>query len=71
MQNSGLGNAVSPLTESFGADGLLEEPHYTRPADWRGWSVPEVLRSGDHVIVSRDVWEAGVRALSREATSRG
>lgn len=28
--------------------GLLEHPHYTRPADYRGWSVPDVLRSGDH-----------------------
>ena len=32
-----MGNAVSPVTESFGATGLLEEPHYTRPADFRGW----------------------------------
>ena len=38
-----MGNADSPLTESFGEHGLLEEPHYTRPADFRGWSVPEVL----------------------------
>ena len=43
-----MGNAESPLTESFGSTGLLEEPHYTRPADFRGWEVPEVLRSGDH-----------------------
>jgi tRNA (guanine37-N1)-methyltransferase len=36
--------------ESFSAalNGGLEYPHYTRPADFRGWSVPEILLSGDH-----------------------
>ena len=48
-----MGNSVSPLTESFGADGLLEEPHYTRPAEIRGWEVPQVLRSGDHGRIER------------------
>ena len=48
-----MGNADSPLTESFGARGLLEEPQYTRPADFRGWSVPDVLRSGDHARIER------------------
>src|ERR1700712_3838383 len=43
-----MGNSVSPVTESFGASGLLEEPQYTRPAEFRGWSAPPVLRSGDH-----------------------
>ena len=47
-----LGNEMSTADESF-ADGLLEYPHYTRPADFRGWSVPEVLRSGDHGRVDR------------------
>lgn len=47
-----MGNARSPLTESF-ATGLLEEPHYTRPADFRGWEVPGVLRSGDHATIDR------------------
>jgi tRNA (guanine37-N1)-methyltransferase len=42
-----LGNPESIESESF-RSGLLEEPHYTRPADFRGWSVPEVLLSGDH-----------------------
>ena len=32
---------------------LLEEPHYTRPAEFRGWAVPEVLRSGDHARIER------------------
>lgn len=48
-----MGNAQSPVTESFGADGLLEEPQYTRPAEFRGWEVPEVLRSGNHALIER------------------
>ncbi|MGZ8755942.1 MAG: tRNA (guanosine(37)-N1)-methyltransferase TrmD [Acidimicrobiia bacterium] len=48
-----LGNPESIGLESF-RDGLLEEPHYTRPAEFRGWRVPEVLLSGDHAKV--DVW---------------
>lgn len=42
-----LGNPESAGSESF-RHGLLEEPHYTRPAEFRGWSVPEVLLSGNH-----------------------
>ncbi len=42
-----LGNSASVDDESF-ADGLLEYPHYTRPADFRGTTVPDVLLSGDH-----------------------
>ena len=48
-----MGNVVSPVTESFGGDGLLEEPQYTRPADFRGWTVPDILRSGDHARIER------------------
>src|SRR3954453_2928603 len=48
-----MGNEVSPVTESFGESGLLEEPHYTRPADFRGWTVPDPLRSGDHARIER------------------
>lgn len=47
-----MGNAVSGEEESF-ADGLLEHPHYTRPASYRGWDVPDVLRSGDHARIAR------------------
>ena len=45
-----VGNPTSVETESF-RDGLLEEPQYTRPAEFRGWTVPDVLRSGDHARV--------------------
>jgi tRNA (guanine37-N1)-methyltransferase len=47
-----MGSEESSADESF-SDGLLEYPQYTRPADFRGWSVPEVLRSGDHARIAR------------------
>lgn len=53
LREGAMGNAVSPMTESFGAAGLLEEPQYTRPAEFRGWSIPDVLRSGDHARIER------------------
>ncbi len=53
LRDGAMGNAVSPITESFGATGLLEEPQYTRPADFRGWEIPDVLRSGDHARIER------------------
>ncbi len=62
-----MGNDSSALTESFGAHGLLEEPQYTRPADFRGWVVPEVLRSGDHAKVAR--WRLA-QALHRTVRER-
>ncbi len=62
-----MGNAESPVTESFGAAGLLEEPHYTRPAEFRGWQVPEVLRSGDHGLIAR--WRLA-QALHRTRRER-
>ena len=45
-----VGNPASTESESF-RDGLLEEPVYTRPADFRGWEVPEVLLSGNHGLI--------------------
>ena len=48
-----MGNAQSGTHESF-ENGLLEHPHYTRPAEWEGMSIPEVLTSGDHAKV--DAW---------------
>ncbi|MGV3465754.1 MAG: tRNA (guanosine(37)-N1)-methyltransferase TrmD [Heyndrickxia sp.] len=42
-----LGNDESPVLDSF-STGLLEHPHYTRPADFRGMKVPDILLSGDH-----------------------
>jgi len=62
-----MGNPDSPVTESFGPTGLLEEPHYTRPATYRGWDVPEILRSGDHGRVAR--WRHA-QALHRTLAAR-
>jgi tRNA (guanine37-N1)-methyltransferase len=61
-----MGNDASADDESF-ADGLLEYPHYTRPAELRGWSVPDVLRSGDHARVAR--WRRA-QALARTRDRR-
>jgi tRNA (guanine37-N1)-methyltransferase len=47
-----LGDEESPMHDSF-TDDLLEHPHYTRPADFRGWKVPEVLVSGHHESVEQ------------------
>jgi tRNA (guanine37-N1)-methyltransferase len=51
-----LGSEKSGLVESFSAEleGGLEYPHYTRPAEFRGWRVPDVLLSGDHAKI--DEW---------------
>lgn len=60
-----IGNPQSTESESF-RSGELEEPQYTRPADFRGWSVPDVLLSGDHAAIER--WRAQerrVRTLER------
>ena len=46
-----LGNAESAAAESF-EDQLLDFPHYTRPSDFRGWQVPEVLLSGHHAAIA-------------------
>ncbi len=61
-----LGNDQSALDESF-TDGLLEYPQFTRPAEFRGWPVPEVLRSGDHGAVA--AWRR-TQALLRTAERR-
>jgi len=61
-----LGNEASTGDESF-EDGLLEYPHFTRPADFRGWAVPDVLRSGDHARVAR--WRRAA-ALARTLSAR-
>jgi tRNA (guanine37-N1)-methyltransferase len=61
-----LGDETSPEEESF-ADGLLEHPHYTRPAEYNGWSVPEVLLSGHHAKIRQ--WQREQR-LARTQRKR-
>jgi len=58
-----VGNPESVVNESF-REGLVEEPHYTRPAEFRGWEVPEVLLSGNHERIAE--W----RRLQREDRTR-
>jgi len=62
-----LGNEDSSRNESFsgGEELLLDCPQYTRPAEFRGWKVPEVLLGGNHEEIRR--WR---RAASREKTER-
>ena len=48
-----LGDEESAVQESFGQSGVLDHPHYTRPAEWQGIKVPEVLTSGDHAKVAK------------------
>ncbi|AQQ53746.1 tRNA (guanosine(37)-N1)-methyltransferase TrmD [Planococcus lenghuensis] len=60
-----LGNAESPVSDSF-STGFLEHPHYTRPAEFRGLTVPEVLTGGNHAKI--DAWreeQALKRTLER------
>jgi len=61
-----MGNAASAGEESF-SDGLLEYPQFTKPAEFRGMVVPEVLRSGDHGRIAR--WRRS-RALLRTIAMR-
>ncbi|MBT8198818.1 MAG: tRNA (guanosine(37)-N1)-methyltransferase TrmD [Acidimicrobiia bacterium] len=53
-----VGNPDSIVAESY-RDGLLEEPHYTRPSEWRGRPVPDVLLSGNHAAI--DEWREAQR----------
>ncbi len=58
-----LGDAESSEQDSF-ENGLLDHPHYTRPADFRGLKVPEVLLSGDHAAIAKWRREEALRATS-------
>ncbi len=56
-----LGNAASVADDSFGSDGLLEGPVYTKPRQWRGLEVPDVLLSGNHRAIARWRRDAALR----------
>jgi len=61
-----LGDSESSVYDSFSAGNrLLEAPQYTRPREYRGWSVPDVLLSGDHQAIARWRGEQSVR-MTRE-----
>jgi tRNA (guanine37-N1)-methyltransferase len=65
LQAGVLGNETSSVDESFSEAGLLDWPQYTRPAEFRGWKVPEVLIGGNHEEVRK--WR---RNAAREKTQR-
>ena len=64
-----LGNQESTRRESFsteeGEEGILDYPHYTRPADFRGWRVPEVLLSGNHAEILKWRRQAAIEKTAR------
>jgi tRNA (guanine37-N1)-methyltransferase len=64
-----LGNEASSVQESFGSSadeiGVLDCPQYTRPAEFRGWKVPDVLLSGNHADIRK--WR---EHTAREKTAR-
>lgn len=60
-----LGNEASTVDESFGDEGLLDWPQYTRPAEFRGWKVPDVLIGGNHEEIRK--WR---RRAALEKTAR-
>lgn len=65
LQRGALGNETSAISDSF-STGLLEYPHYTRPAEFRGWKVPDILMSGHHANI--EIWrreQALQRTLER------
>ena len=65
LQEGVLGNQDSTVHESFTEPGLLDCPQYTRPAEFRGWGVPEVLLGGNHAEIRK--WRA---LAAREKTDR-
>ena len=69
-----LGDERSAEEESYSAalDGAPEYPHYTRPAEYRGWGVPEVLLSGNHGLI--EAWrleQSRARAAAENAADSG
>ena len=62
-----LGDDESAVQESFGASGMLDHPHYTRPAEWNGLKVPDILLSGDHGKIAQ--WRAA-QAVERTRKNR-
>jgi hypothetical protein len=65
LQEGVLGNRDSALRESFGEDGLLDFPQYTRPAEFRGWRVPEVLLGGNHEEIRKWRQQAALDKTAR------
>ena len=60
-----IGRGESHEQDSFGDDGVLDHPHYTRPAEFRGMRVPETLLSGNHLEIERWRREAALEKTRR------
>jgi tRNA (guanine37-N1)-methyltransferase len=65
LQEGVLGNRDSALYESFGEEGGLDCPQYTRPAEFRGWRVPEVLLGGNHEEIRKWRRQAAIEKTAR------
>ena len=65
LQEGVLGNRDSAIFESFGEEGLLDCPQYTRPAEFRGWRVPEVLLGGNHEEIRKWRHKAALEKTAR------
>ena len=61
-----IGKEESHERDSFGADGILDHPHYTRPREFRGMAVPDVLLSGNHAAIERWRRDAAVEKTATE-----
>lgn len=66
-----LGDAASAVSESYAAGDDLEEPQWTRPAEWRGLAVPPELISGDHARVARWRLEEARKRTERRRRAAG
>ena len=66
-----IGKEESHERDSFAEPGSLDHPHYTRPAEFRGMAVPEVLRSGDHGAIERWRRETALEKTRRNRPDRG
>ncbi len=60
-----VGNQDSTVNESFEESGILDYPHWTRPADFRGWQVPDVLLGGNHAEIRKWRKQAALEKTSR------
>jgi tRNA (guanine37-N1)-methyltransferase len=61
-----LGKENSAVAESFGEEGMLDCPQYTRPAEWRGFAVPEVLVGGNHEEIRKWRQRAAAEKTARK-----
>ena len=61
-------DAGGPPRSTHGSGGILDYPHYTRPAEFRGAAVPEVLAGGDHAAIRKVAARAGAGEDTEEPT---